>query len=168
VYWYIYLAEERIVNRSAVEDSIHAAFVELTALGERYLDDFAAELSPGLRRGTAQPLLRLHRDGPQRVSALAQALGLDSTTVTRHVDELERRGLVSRTTDVADRRALLVRLTPQAVARLDAAETERRRRLRAVLADWPAADRQAFARLLTRFVDRPALDAELTSAVSRG
>lgn len=141
----------------SVEETILAAFVELTTLGQRYQDELADELSPGLRRGTAQPVLRLHRDGPQRVSVLARQLGLDSTTVTRHLDELERRGLVARVPDDADKRASVVRLTPEAVARLDAAETERRRRLHGVLADWPPAERDTFARLLTRFAEQPAL-----------
>ena len=140
-----------------IEETILAAFVELTARGEQYLDDFAEALSPGLRRGTAQPLIRLYRHGPQRVTGLARDLGLDSTTVTRHLDELERRELVARTPDPTDRRASLVRLTPGALAQLDAAEAERRRRLRVALADWPAADRTTFARLLSRFAEQPAL-----------
>jgi len=153
---YQYTNRKAAVTESA-EDTILAAFVEITAIGQRYQDELADELSPGLRRGTAQPVLRLHRDGPQRVSALARGLGLDSTTVTRHLDELERRGLVVRRPDDADRRASVVGLTAEAVARLDAADTERRRRLRHLLADWPAADRQSFARLLARFAERPSL-----------
>ena len=156
MYWYTD-SPEVLVSPLPVEETILAAFVELTALGERYLDDFAEALSPGLRRGTAQPLIRLYRNGPQRVTALARDLGLDSTTVTRHLDELERRDLVARTPDPTDRRASLVRLTPVALAQLDTAEAERRRRLRVVLADWPAADRVTFARLLSRFADQPAL-----------
>lgn len=149
--------------RPRLEDALHDAFVELTTLGEQYLSDFATRLSPGLRRGAAQPLLRLHRTGPERVSALACQLGLDSTTVTRHLDELESRGLISRAPDADDRRAVLVRLTPKAVAKLDAADAERRTRLHSLLADWPAEDRHDFARLLSRFVHRPDLGSEITA-----
>jgi DNA-binding MarR family transcriptional regulator len=154
--------------RLRLEDAIHDAFVELTALGEQYLSDFAARLSPGLRRGAAQPLLRLHRTGPERVSELAVELGLDSTTVTRHLDELESRGLIARTPDPTDRRAVLVRLTPKAVAQLDAADADRRTRLGTVLADWPAADRHEFARLLNRFAHRPQLASEIAVGVGSG
>jgi DNA-binding MarR family transcriptional regulator len=147
-----------------LEDAVHDAFVELTSIGDHYLNAFAEELSPGLRRGAVQPLLRLHRTGVERVSGLAAGLGLDATTVTRHLDELEARGLITRRPDPSDRRAALVRLTPQAVARLDAADADRRARLRELLADWPADDRYEFARLLSRFVHRPDLPAEIRAA----
>jgi DNA-binding MarR family transcriptional regulator len=147
-----------------LEDAVHDAFVELTSIGDHYLNAFAEELSPGLRRGAVQPLLRLHRLGVERVSGLAAGLGLDATTVTRHLDDLESRGLVTRRPDPSDRRATLVRLTPHAVARLDAADADRRDRLRALLADWPAGDRYEFARLLSRFVHRPDLAAEIRAA----
>src|SRR5262249_42787575 len=112
--------------RLRIEDAIHDAFVELTTLGEQYLSDFADRLSPGLRPGAGPPLLRLHRTGPERVSELAVQLGLDPTTVTRHLDELESRGLIVRRPDPTDRRATLVHLTPAAVAKLDAADADRR------------------------------------------
>ena len=144
-----------------LEDAVHDAFVELTSIGDHYLNAFAEKLSPGLRRGAVQPLLRLHRVGVERVSGLASGLGLDATTITRHLDDLEARGLITRRPDPADRRATLVRLTPQAVARLDAADADRRTRLRELLADWPADERYEFARLLSRFVHRPDLSAEI-------
>jgi DNA-binding MarR family transcriptional regulator len=156
--------------RLRIEDAIHSAFVELTALGEQYLSDFAGRLSPGMRRGAVQPLLRLHRTGPERVSELAEQLGLDSTTVTRHLDELESRGLIVRRPDPTDRRAALVHLTPKAVTALDAADADRRARLGSVLADWSAEDRYEFARLLNRFAHRPQLASEIAVRVggSRG
>jgi DNA-binding MarR family transcriptional regulator len=147
-----------------LEDAVHDAFVELTSIGDHYLNAFAEELSPGLHRGAAQPLLRLHRVGVERVSGLAAGLGLDATTVTRHLDDLEARGLITRRPNPADRRATLVRLTPRAVARMDAADADRRARLRELLADWPEADRYEFARLLSRFVHRPDLSAEIRAA----
>jgi DNA-binding MarR family transcriptional regulator len=147
-----------------LEDALHDAFLQLTTLGEQYLSDFAEQLSPGLRRGAAQPLLRLHRTGPERISALACHLGLDSTTVTRHLDELESRGLIARGPDPDDRRAVVVCLTPKAVAKLDAADVARRDRLHDLLADWPTADRREFARLLSRFVHRPDLADEIAAS----
>lgn len=148
-----------------LEDALHAALVELTRHGEHYLAAFAEALSPGLRRGPAQPLLRVHRNGPMRVSALAHDLALDTTTVTRHVDELESRGLIERVADVNDRRAVLVQPTPHALAKLDAADADCRARLRSALADWPEHDRREFARLLSSFAKRPELARELDGAL---
>jgi MarR family transcriptional regulator for hemolysin len=42
---------------------------------------------------------------------LARALGIESPTLTRHLDNLERTGLVVRRPSDADRRAVLVELT---------------------------------------------------------
>ena len=43
---------------------------------------------------------------------LAAAVGIEGPTLTRHLDALERQGLVRRRQDPADRRAVVVELTP--------------------------------------------------------
>jgi MarR family transcriptional regulator for hemolysin len=45
-------------------------------------------------------------------SGLAKQLRIEGATVTRHLDRLERQGLVSRSRDPEDRRQISVRLTP--------------------------------------------------------
>jgi len=142
------MAHERL------EDVLHEAFTELTLHGDIYLASFAETLSPGLGRGPVKALLKLKRLGPLRVKDLATQLRLDSTTVTRHVDDLVRRGLVAREPDPVDRRAVVVRLSAQAVELLDLAESERRGRLLDSLADWTPDERETFVRLLSKFVQR--------------
>jgi DNA-binding MarR family transcriptional regulator len=137
-----------------LEDVLHEAFTELTMHGDIYLADFAETLSPGMGRGPVKALFKLKRLGPLRVKDLAVQLRLDSTTVSRHVDDLERRGLVLREQDPTDRRAVLVRLSPRADELLDEAEVERRGKLRDGLLDWSPTDRETFVRLLSRFVQR--------------
>ena len=146
-----------------LEDVLHEAFTELTLHGDIYLADFAETLSPGLGRGPVKALFKLRRLGPLRVKDLAVQLRLDSTTVTRHVDDLARRGLVAREPDRTDGRATLVRLSPRAVELLDDAEIERRGKLRDGLQDWSPADRATFARLLSRFVQRDDLAATVAA-----
>lgn len=59
----------------------------------------------------------LHREGPRVVRDLAEALGLDTSTVSRVVEILVRDGWVQRSRDVAgDRRRVLVSLTDQGAA----------------------------------------------------
>jgi len=151
------MAHERL------EDVLHEAFTELTLHGDIYLADFAETLSPGMGRGPVKALFKLKRLGPLRVKDLAVHLRLDSTTVSRHVDDLERRGLVGREADLADRRATLVRLSPRAVELLDEAEVERRGKLRDGLQDWSPTDRETFVRLLSRFVQRDDLAAHVAA-----
>ena len=44
---------------------------------------------------------------------LAAAVGIEGPTLTRHLDGLERQGLVERRQDPANRRAVVVELTPE-------------------------------------------------------
>ena len=46
-------------------------------------------------------------------SGLAKELRIEGATVTRHLDRLEREGLVARSRDPEDRRQISVRLTPE-------------------------------------------------------
>ena len=62
---------------------------------------------------TQVQVLRSLRDGPQTLGKLGQANGLSPTSVTRIVDRLERRGLVSRRRESGDRRLVRVRLESQ-------------------------------------------------------
>jgi DNA-binding MarR family transcriptional regulator len=140
-----------MAGRQRLEDRILDAMAILLRTTEDYLEELAATFSDGLRRGTIAPLTVLHRVGPLRVSELAEALGLDRTTVTRHLDELETRGLVTRRPDERDRRALVVSLTPAAAEHLDAMRTRNRQRIRQICADWTPEEREMFGRLLPRF-----------------
>jgi DNA-binding MarR family transcriptional regulator len=138
-------------GRQRLEDRIIDAMALLSRISEAYLEDLAATFSTGMRRGTVQPLTVLHRIGASRVTALAAALGLDRTTVTRHLDELASHGLVTRRPDERDRRAMVVSLTPSAAAHLDALQDRNRRRVRQLCADWTPEEREMFGRLLPRF-----------------
>lgn len=66
----------------------------------------------GLTDATWAPLFHLHA-AAQGISlkALAQRVGLDSSTLVRVVDLLENRGLVRRETDAHDRRSKLLQVT---------------------------------------------------------
>ncbi len=61
---------------------------------------------------TQVQVLRALRDRPQTLGRLGQANGLSATSVTRIVDRLERRGLVSRRRETEDRRQVQVQLEP--------------------------------------------------------
>jgi DNA-binding MarR family transcriptional regulator len=140
-----------MARRQQFEDRIIEAMALLSRASESYLDDLAATFSQGLGRGTIQPLTVLHRLGPTRVSALAEVLGLDRTTVTRHLDVLESHGLVTRRPDERDRRAMLASLSSTAAKQLDAMRTKNRQRIRRLCAEWTPEEREIFERLLTRF-----------------
>ena len=92
--------------------------------------------------------------GPLRVNAVARRLGVKVPSATEQIIRLEKAGLVQRSPDPSDARAVLVRLTD---AGDEVRERENRRRSEAVAAELgrlPAADRDAIAaalRALERF-----------------
>lgn len=98
-------------------------------------------------------LTRLAARECTRSRDLAQAEGLDASTMSRRIASLAGRGLVDRATDPADRRAQILSATDAGRAAVD---TERARRVALVtdaLASWDETDRAELARLLARLTD---------------
>ena len=99
----------------------------------------------------AYVILRYLTDhGPGNVSAIADALSLDGSTVTRQVTALQRAGLVSRQPDPHDGRGTVVSPTGVGRTRVAAVRAARRDLYQQVLADWSAGDRSTLADLLHR------------------
>ncbi|MFD9126746.1 MarR family winged helix-turn-helix transcriptional regulator [Kitasatospora sp. NPDC059571] len=95
----------------------------------------------------------LQQHGPASVKALAAALGVDSSTVTRQAAPLVEADLVGRVPYPADRRAVHLALTPLGGRRLAEVRAWREELMRRLTADWPAEERRAFCALLARFND---------------
>ncbi len=96
-------------------------------------------------------LNRLDREGPMGVKALAEGMGIDSSTVTRQVAPLVESGLVKRTSHPEDGRAVVLALSPRGEARLAEVRASRRALMAVVTEDWNSAEREAFCELLSRF-----------------
>ena len=73
----------------------------------------------------ATVLGRLDRGGPQTVSDLAAAERMRPQSMAQTVKEMEHRGLVSRRGDPGDRRRMLLELTAEGRATLEANRRER-------------------------------------------
>jgi DNA-binding MarR family transcriptional regulator len=102
---------------------------------------------------SAFPILKLlSHQGPLRVSALAHALGLDASTVSRHARQLEDRGLLERTDDPDDRRASQVALSELGGTCLAQAFESRRHVISNALDGWSDEERETLRVLLDRFV----------------
>jgi len=96
-------------------------------------------------------LNRLDREGPMGVKALAEAMGIDSSTVTRQVAPLVDTGLVKRTSHPEDGRAVVLALSPRGRGRLEEVRDSRRRLMAEVTEDWTPQEREVFTDLLVRF-----------------
>ncbi|MDQ1632612.1 MAG: hypothetical protein QOC80_2584 [Frankiaceae bacterium] len=85
-----------------------------------------------------------------RVSDLAARVGLDASTVSRQIKQLEDKGIVERTADPADGRASLVRISADGTAVMQSAFRRRFERIREALEPWSDDDRRRLQDLLTR------------------
>lgn len=80
----------------------------------RHAESSLGKADVGLSEFATLELL-LHK-GPQPVNAIGRTIHLTSGSITSAVDRLEKRGLVARGSDPGDRRARIVRLTPEGEA----------------------------------------------------
>lgn len=76
--------------------------------------------SSGLTDATWRPLLHLHILGEDiRQKDLAASLGIEGPSLVRLIDSLITKDLIERSEDVRDRRAKLLRLTPEGLKLVD-------------------------------------------------
>jgi DNA-binding MarR family transcriptional regulator len=101
--------------------------------------------------------------GPVRPSDLAAHMSLDGSTISRHLQALERLDLVQRERDPDDGRAFRIACTTAGTAAAAEAVAARRGLLLAALRNWPAADLEQLERLLGRLAE----DLASTSADTR-
>lgn len=107
--------------------------------------------APRFREGVepaAYPILFNLLDEPRRVSALADCIHSDVSTVSRQVTTLAAHGLLAKIPDPADGRAAMVSLTDSGRDLVDELKASRGAWIQQILIDWePAEAEQLIARL---------------------
>lgn len=116
----------------------------------RVQERILAEAGVAVERAAYGVLGGVAEQGPVRLTELARHLGVDASTVSRHVSGLERQGLLVRDGDPADRRVAQIALTASGTAVLDQLRAARHRLFSEILANWPASDRDRLGPLLAR------------------
>lgn len=108
------------------------------------------DLAPlGLTPAQARALRTLSRaDEPLRMSDLADRLGIVPRSATTVVDALESAGLATRTTDPANRRAILVALTNTGRTTLTLMSDARRKAAEDLFASLPPTRRETLREIL--------------------
>ncbi len=130
---------------SAVDSVMHALFSIGRLMRQRVEGD---ELEPG----TFWLLKTLAAQGAMRVTDLAGSTNLDTSTVSRHVSQLQKSGLIERTPDPDDGRAQRVEPSAEGFRLLHQVMDRRRILLRRSLEGWDTSDISELDRLLARFV----------------
>ncbi len=109
----------------------------------------------GLEAGLYDVLATLRRAGAPylvRPSELAASLMLTASGMTKRLDRLEQAGLVARHPDPADRRGVLIELTPAGRQVIDSTATEHVANESNLLSALSRAERQQLASLLRKLL----------------
>lgn len=153
--------------------SVHTPEAGRSERGEQLVADIEQQLSALFRRSRSASLRLARRVHPEmdaagyalisqielgtagggagvRASDVAQVLGLDKSTVSRGITQLETLGLIERVGDPGDGRARLLRLTTTGAERFDAMRAQRQTEFRAILSRWNPTDLADLGRLLAR------------------
>ncbi|WP_406297044.1 MarR family transcriptional regulator [Embleya sp. NBC_00888] len=134
-----------LYDRLQHEVALFARRAEQTRLGA------VGELRNSMDRAAYLLLGRLEAGGPMGVKALAQAMTIDSSTVTRQVTPLVEQGLVDRVPNPDDGRAVLLELSAEGRDRLHQVRHARQRLMAEICEGWSMDDRERFTELLTLF-----------------
>ncbi|MCU1553328.1 MAG: MarR family transcriptional regulator [Arthrobacter sp.] len=87
----------------------------------------------------------IRREGPIRLTDLAQNIGVGKPSVSRQVAFLESIGLVSKEADPLDGRAQSIRLTEKGEEKMHQVQDARRQDFRERLGEWPVDELQTLA-----------------------
>jgi DNA-binding MarR family transcriptional regulator len=117
----------------------------------RVIGERARAVHPDLQPSSYLLLAHVAEAGPQRASAVTEALGIDKGAVSRQVQHLVDLGLLTRTADPADGRATLLAVSEDGQQRLDRVQRERSERFGQKLGDWSDEDLADFADRLARY-----------------
>jgi len=103
------------MNESKAKIDTGNILFRLSRLTRRWRQVLDLEVqSAGLTEATWRPLLHLHLLGDGiRQKDLAASVGIEGPSVVRLLDTLVAKGLIQRSEDAGDRRAKLLRLTPE-------------------------------------------------------
>lgn len=93
-------------------------------------------------------LFLLKNSGPQRMSELADNINCDRGNMTKMIDDLFAKGVVRRFRSPADRRVVMVELTPEGSALIERESDTFVRNAKAMFGRFPDKEREQFARAM--------------------
>lgn len=131
-------------------DALGFELVRFGRLLSRAKARFTAQHKAGIESAAYALLVHLVGDGPQRLTALADSVHSDTSTVSRQVGALVRHGLVERRADPFDGRACLLAATDEGERTFHDYRCQRTAAVAALLSNWPREDVRTLVGLLGR------------------
>jgi len=117
----------------------------------RVIAERARMLHPDLSPVAYSMLMALNDSGPRRASDLVEIFSIDKGAVSRQVQALLELGLIDRSPDPEDRRAMILAITEDGNRRLANLAMIRRHEVSARLDNWSEEDLSAFVLALARY-----------------
>lgn len=102
---------------------------------------------------SAYPVLFAVSTGPLRVSAIAERIHSDVSTVSRQVSHLVQAGILEKVTDPGDGRVSNIALAPDGKQLLEDVHESRGRMFATLMSDWSAQEARDFDASLRRLHD---------------
>jgi DNA-binding MarR family transcriptional regulator len=134
------------------ESAIDRLYQALATLMRRR-PELSAEVHPDFSL-TGYTMLREVEAAPgTRATDLADLFGLDKSTVSRQLNELQAAGLIRREGEQPGRRGQALALTSDGQRRLEVEAEQARQHFSDRLAAWKNRDLTAFAEMVERFLD---------------
>lgn len=145
--------------------------VDAVMLAMRVLVAVTAQSVANLDERVTLPQLRvlvvIASRGPQNLAAVAQGLGVHSSSATRACDRLVESGLLLRRDDPADRRNLVLELTPDGAELVAAMDRGRRAAVADILGRMREPGRARLTKALRTFLEASA-EVEISRAWALG
>lgn len=134
----------------ALIDDVEQQFAMMFVNARNSIRARAAAIDPELPPLGFKVLTVLSRSGPRQQGCLAEDMEVDKAMMSRTIKQLEVLGLVVRSIDPRDGRALLVAMTDEARERFTTNLADARRVLHDKLADWEPGEVRRFTGLLAK------------------
>jgi DNA-binding MarR family transcriptional regulator len=130
------------------------------------------QVHPDMEPAAYGLLAVIRREGPIRLTELAQNIGVGKPSVSRQIAFLESIGLVSKEADPLDGRAQSIRLTERGEEKMHQVQDARRQDFRERLGEWPVEELQTLAQYMAKLnsifdLDAPAKASPRAGATNR-
>jgi DNA-binding MarR family transcriptional regulator len=139
----------RSARRQAVIDRLYQSLATMM----RRRTEVSAEVHPGCSLAAYTMLTQIEAVPGTRATDLAELFGLDKSTVSRQLNELEGAGLIAREDEQPGRRGHALVLTPAGGRKLEQEAERTRQHLNDRLAGWKDPEIAAFAQMVERFIE---------------
>jgi DNA-binding MarR family transcriptional regulator len=139
---------------AAAADEAPGVRTLITRARSSLLTSFDTELEPfGVTGAQFEVLKNLVRSDNETAASLCRALHYDTGSMTRMLDRLQDKGLVTRERDTSDRRLVFLRLTDTGVSLIPKIQPALRRALRRHLAGLTPEEVASLRRCLGRIIE---------------